>query len=549
MPTMTLVCVPITVEEVHTALEEAGEARSGGADLVEFRIDEFFSGSGDERETREIVRLVAGSPLPCIVTCRSASEGGAYDGDEAERVSLYERLGTASGAGELPPRYLDMELASYTRSENVKQKVNLAVDHPGQVRDLATSLILSAHDFSGRPAGLSRIVLSMRGQPAARVLKVAYRARSLRDNLELFELTRESDRPMIALGMGEFGLMSRVLAPKFGGFLTFASLRAASATAPGQPTIEELLGRYRFRSIGRSTRVYGVVGWPVGHSLSPVVHNAGFGAVGHDGVYLPLPVPSGDDAEGSYLSFKATVLELLGFDGLDFAGCSVTVPHKEHLWRLAREQGWGMDAASGAIGAANTLVAGGGGATPRVMNTDVGALVAELSSAAGALRGLNVGVLGAGGVARAAAWGVAAAGANAVVYNRTRARADRLAEELSASLPSGAGKIVAADWDALPRACCGAWVNGTPVGMRGGPDPSGAPLPVESMSRCGAGTVVMDTVYAPLRTPLLEKAASAGWRVVEGVGMFARQAEAQFEAWTGTRAPAGLFERLARERL
>src|SRR5215831_6344427 len=105
----SLVCVPIMVQEPASALADAMAARDAGADLVEFRIDEFFSGSGDELETKAVVRLVAESPLPCIVTCRVASEGGQYDGDDDERVSLYERLGRSEGKGERPPRYIDVE--------------------------------------------------------------------------------------------------------------------------------------------------------------------------------------------------------------------------------------------------------------------------------------------------------------------------------------------------------------------------------------------------------------------------------------------------------
>jgi 3-dehydroquinate dehydratase/shikimate dehydrogenase len=346
---LALVCVPITVHEEAAALRDADLAKNAGADLVEFRIDEFFSGSGDEREEKTILRLVAQSPLPCIITCRAASEGGQYDGDDTDRISLYERLGTASGKGEHPPRYIDCELATYTRSANLKQKVNLAVDHPAQLRDLRTSLILSMHDFNGRPADLTRRVIQASAEPAASIIKIAYRARSLRDNLELLELPSHLSKPTIALGMGEFGLMSRVLAPKFGGFLTFASLRPTSTTAPGQPTVRELLDVYRFRSIRRATSVYGVVGWPVAHSLSPQIHNAGFEAVEHDGVYLPLPIAASDDAEASYLSFKSTLLDLVEHPHLDFKGCSVTIPHKENLVRLAREQQWGMDETSTAM--------------------------------------------------------------------------------------------------------------------------------------------------------------------------------------------------------
>ena len=173
------------VLDEHTALADAAAARDAGADLVEFRIDEFFSGSTgadgqiDERELRTILRIVAESPLPCIVTCRAAAESGGvggYDGDDMARVSLYERLGTASsrsmlhaaggaqGLREHPPRYIDVEYATYLRSANIKQKVNLAVDHPRQQRDVRTGLILSMHDneqyfFEALRAGASGYVL------------------------------------------------------------------------------------------------------------------------------------------------------------------------------------------------------------------------------------------------------------------------------------------------------------------------------------------------------------------------------------------------------
>lgn len=544
----TLLCVPIMVQDQASGLAEARAAQAAGADLVEFRIDDVFSGSGDDREQKLVLRLCAESPLPCIVTCRSSAEGGHYDGDDMERVSLYERLGTASGPDELPPRYLDIEHAAYTRSANLKQKVNLAVDHPAQVRDLRTTLILSMHDFQTRPADLTRRLLAMQGEAAAGVLKVAFRARSLRDNLELFDLLAERDRPMIALGMGEFGLMSRILAPKFGGFLTFASLRPTTTTAPGQPTVAELLDLYRFRAIGPATKVYGIVGWPVGHSMSPLVHNAGFERVKHDGVYVPLPIPTGEDGAGGYESFKATMLELIHHPRLDFAGCSVTLPHKEHLVRLAEESGWEVEPLARDIGAANTAVvdrAGPAVVGVRVLNTDAPALAeALLAQAAGPLT--RIGVIGAGGVARAAVAGLARAGGEIVIFNRDVEKAEALARQLSSISPA---PLRAAFLDTAADVPCDAWINCTPVGMEGGPAPTQSPVPIERLSSPSDRTVVMDTVYNPVRTPMLEAAARRGWATVDGVEMFIRQAAAQFEEWTGRPAPSAEFDRLVRQKL
>src|SRR3954471_2892527 len=123
----SLVCVPIMVREVEAGLAEARAAQDSGADLVELRVDELFQGEGDAAGERAVLRVVGESPLPCIVTCRPAAEGGHYDGDEASRIALFERLAMAVGAGEQPPRYIDVELSTLARSANIRQKVLLAV--------------------------------------------------------------------------------------------------------------------------------------------------------------------------------------------------------------------------------------------------------------------------------------------------------------------------------------------------------------------------------------------------------------------------------------
>ena len=134
--------------------------------------------------------------------------------------------------------------------------------------------------------------------------------------------------------MGEAGLISRVLAKKFGAFLTFASLKDESATAPGQVTIADMKRLYRWDALNSKTKVYGVVGSPIMHSMSPAIHNAGFDAINHDGIYLPLLVNPG------YESFKAFMESFLAFAPLDLAGLSITIPHKENaLTRYLKEKG------------------------------------------------------------------------------------------------------------------------------------------------------------------------------------------------------------------
>lgn len=549
MPARTLVCVPVMVEDIDAALADAALAKLKQADLVEWRIDPYFDGSGGDAEdghrVAQLQRLLAESPLPCILTCRSADEGGHFDGDDADRVSLLEKLTAGS---DHPPAYLDFELAAYQRSANIRQKINLCVAHPKQQRGVTTRLILSMHDFQGMPSDLHRRLLAAYEEPACAVVKVACRARSLRDNLDLFELLEHAPKPTIALGMGEFGLMSRVLAPKFGGYLTFASLRDSCATAPGQPTIDQLLGMYHFRGIGAATKVYGVIGWPVGHSLSPQIHNAGFDALGWDGVYLPLPVAAdASDPEGSDASFKATVGALAALEPLKFSGASVTIPHKERVVAFALARDWPASPAVHRCGAANTLSSAREGFT--IDNTDAPAIAALLSARLDGCAGRTIGIVGAGGVARAAAADLVALGATVVIYNRTVSKAQRLADDVMRAAPAGGAKAVAAAADLLPKACCHALINCTPIGMAGGPDPAGASIPVRDLKNIGPETVFFDTVYNPIDTPMLRMARELGYPTIDGVEMFVKQAAMQFQQWTGNPAPTDLFDTLCRQRL
>ena len=528
-------------DEIHAALSDARRAVELGADMVEWRVDALAECEDALRHVRTLVRE---SPAPCIVTIRSAREGGEWHGNEADRVSFLEALCTADG--EPAPTYIDFELADAQRSSNLRQKLELCVEHPGQVRTVGTRLILSAHDFEGRPASLLRQWTAMAESDACAVAKVAWRARSVRDNIEAFELLATRVKPAVVLCMGEAGLMSRVLAPKFGAFLTFAhagndsdaqrAAAKAAGTAPGQVSVEEMINVYGFRRIDPATRVFGVIGWPVGHSRSPHVHNEWFREAGRNAVLLPMPIPP------EYEHFKATVAELLACAPLDFRGACVTLPHKEHLVRFVHEHGGHVDPLAVRIGAANTLYLDASGAL-RCANTDAPAATDALTDGMGItraeLREKRIAVLGAGGVARAVAVGLAHEGARVVVFNRNEDRARRMCEHLKetaarardvgASGAAAESMIVAGRLSEMGCGCFHAFVNCTPVGMDGGPDPQGNPLaddvPLDDT------ITVMDTVYTPRETPLLRESRSRGARTVDGWAMFMKQAERQFRLW------------------
>jgi len=531
---MTLVAVsiaPDSPDDIHDAIRRAVRSVKQGADLIEWRIDRI----AEEPNAIELVdRLLRESPRPSIVTCRPTWEGGEYEGSDQDRISLLEAIGLLGQ----PPRYIDLEYAAMSRSANLRQKIGLVVQHANQARDVRTALIVSTHDFEGRPSDLTRRVNAIADEPSCAVVKVAWRARSLRDNLEAFDLLRHRRRPTIALCMGPFGTMSRVLTPKFGGLLTFAAAERDLATAPGQPTVEDLFETYRLRRLGALTKVYGVIGWPVEHSRGVLIHNAGFEAVGHDGVYLPMPIAP------EWEQFKATVDAMIQERSLDFRGASVTLPHKEHLLRFVEEMGGTVDPSASTIGAANTLTVDDGGALT-CFNSDASAAVATLVEDAGVdhatLSDARVAIIGAGGAARAVAAGVAASGASVVVFARRDEQAEALAADLSRrSADAGAPiDVVAGRMDALSSGRFQIVVNCTPIGMTGGPEPEGSPLPDDFRYE---GVTIFDTVYTPQETVLLRAARERNAAIaIGGLGMFLRQAAMQFEAWTGRPAPVGTW--------
>ncbi len=531
---MTRIAVPIFVRdsaEVAAALGKAQRAAADGARLIEWRVDALPNESAEG--IQPAIDLIKESPLPCILTRRTVDEGGECTENDIQRGVFFSAI---AHCGFLP-KFFDFELASFQKHDSPWRSILNIDEHE-------VSLILSCHDFDGRPADLIQRVEAMTNEPACDVIKLVWTARSLRDNLEAFDLLSERRKPMIALCMGRFGLMSRVLAPKFGGLVTYACLEAGEASAPGQPTVEELLDLYRFDRIGAATKVYGVIGWPVEHSLGPRIHNAGFEAVQHDGVYLPMPIPP------EYEHFKATVGSFVDHERLNFRGASVTIPHKENLLRFVKERGGTVDPLAERIGAANTLVVEDDG-TLACMNTDapaaIDALCKGMEIQRAKLDGRRVAVLGAGGVARAVVAALCDAGASVVIFNRTKDRAETLAAQQQAATVGRAG-IDVGDVDALAQGSAGRfqiYINCTSLGMAGGPGADQSPLP--DNAPLDEDTTVFDTVYTPGRTPLIRHAEARGARTIFGLEMFLAQAAMQFEHWTGKAGPMDVFRGVVME--
>jgi 3-dehydroquinate dehydratase/shikimate dehydrogenase len=530
-------------------LAQAAIAAAGGADLLEYRLDYLRR----KPTPHELASIVNRTPLPAIFTCRPKDQGGKFEGDRKARLAV---LVDAAAAGSA---YVDVEMDCL----NTLCSIAKARGTGGglDMDSLARRVIVSYHFFMGRPAGLHSILKGMEAMPSC-VTKIAFAGNSQADAVAALDVLRQAGRPAIVLAMGEAGLASRVLAKKFGAFGTFAALDASSGTASGQPTLADMRNLYRWNAIGPMTRVYGVVGCPIAHSMSPAVHNAAMAAAGLEDVYLPLRVEPGER------NFRALMKLLADNDWLDCRGLSVTIPHKENA--MACLGAGACDEAAVRIGAVNTitfergataapsaavlgqragsapegrpLVSVSDGAMgvpiPRGYNTDHvaarEALCQAMAIGPDQLAGMKVAVLGAGGAARAVAYGLLEHGAKVTIYNRTVGRVQALAQNFGCS---------AGGMDEAPATDASIIINCTSVGMH--PKVDASPLDAIPSS----AKVVFDTIYNPSQTLLLTKAAQAGCLTVGGAEMFLRQAQRQFTLFTGLPAPADVMRDALRRRI
>jgi 3-dehydroquinate dehydratase/shikimate dehydrogenase len=377
------------------------------------------------------------------------------------------------------------------------------------LRAAGAALLISSHDFT-RTKGLEKAAERIEAFDPDFV-KVVSTARSLADNLAVLRLIENQSllAQVVGIAMGEEGLVSRVLGPRAGAAFTFAASGEGEETAPGQATVRALVDLYRVEQLDQATRIFGVAGNPIGHSLSPLMHNTAFRRESVNAVMLPLKVKDLDD-----------LLTLIR--DLPLAGVSVTMPLKQQvLPHLAN-----MDPLTARIGACNTLRTGADGKLYG-FNTDVAGVVRPLEKRM-KIKGARILVLGAGGAARAAVFGLVEQGAEVFIANRTHEKAVSLARK---------AKAKALKLDLLAKNKFDAIVNTTPCGMVG-VKPA---LPLKESELNAA--LVFDMVYNPLETPLLALARSRGLAVISGLEMFAHQGARQFEIWTGKPAPEAEMQR------
>jgi 3-dehydroquinate dehydratase/shikimate dehydrogenase len=481
------ICAVVAAENVATMWRQFERALAA-TKTIELRLDWL---ANDAEIEWFLARLTASDlrrdwtrgRVTLIATCRRWEAGGRYRGTIAKQlIHLGEALRAGCG-------WYDLEIESASRCPVELLDVLL-----GEGRQ-----ICSAHFFQRAPKDLKRVVarLSSVGPDA---IKIAAQCESLSEARRVMAIARGQGNAIV-VPMGDVALPMRVLALREGGAFVYAPVE--NATAPGQVSLNEMVNLYRADRVTRRTHAYGVIGNPIGHSLSPQLQNAGFQARKIDAVYLPFLVRDLKDFCSSIVA-------------LGMKGFSVTLPHKEMILRYLDD----CDELAVSIGAVNTVSVRANG-NLFGYNTDYIGLLRALERRM-PLRGSRVLIFGAGGVARAVAFALSRAGASVGICARRPARAVALAR-------AAGGEAIARKY--LGTEFFDAIVNATPVGMY--PAIGRSPLEARELN-C---RLVFDTIYRPRVTKLMQLADRRGIETVSGVEMFVAQGTAQWEIWTGQRAP------------
>lgn len=480
---MPRVCVAITGTDANDLVEKA-ESVVRDNSFLEFRLDYVSQPAAGVAKVKKFLEM--NQHVVVIATCRRAENGGKFRGSLASQLDV---LGKAAAAG---CQIVDLEWQSAQKAK------------PDALKKLRgrAALLLSFHDFRATKK-LEETLEKMRAIPAD-FYKVVTTATTLSDNVTMMKfLEQHGDRhSLIGLCMGEQGIISRVLSVRAGSVFTFASVGPGEETAPGQITSQDLRSVYRIEQVDAATRVYGVAGDPIAHSLSPIIMNTALRRENVNGVYLAL--------------HAKTLKDLLHcVREIPLHGLSITMPYKEAILDHLDN----MDTHTTKIGACNTVVRGQDGKLYG-FNTDAAGIVRPLEQRV-TLENLKVLVLGAGGAARAAVFGLKERGAEVWILNRSAAPAQKLARQAKAR------SLKRAD---LKKLAFDVIINATPVGMGNTKD---SPLKEDEIR----AHYVFDMVYDPVETKLIKLAKARGAQIIPGIEMFVHQAARQFEIWTGKPAP------------
>jgi 3-dehydroquinate dehydratase/shikimate dehydrogenase len=478
------VCVAVAAPDPNEMVEKA-ESLVRDNPFLEFRLDYLSKPALALPRIKRFLEMYRSTVV--IATCRRAANGGKFRGSIASQLDV---LAKAAAAG---CQVIDIEVQTASKCK------------PAQLQKLRSraALILSFHDFRATRK-LEETLEKMQAYPAD-YYKIVSTATTLSDNVTMIKfLSAEGDRhSLIGMCMGEQGIISRVLGVRAGSIFTFASAGAGQETAPGQVTAQQLRNVYRIDQVDVATRVYGVVGDPIAHSLSPAIMNAAFRRENVNAVYLTL--------------HAKTLKDLLTcVKEIPIHGISVTMPYKEAILEHLDNS----DSHTSKVGACNTVVRAQDGKLYG-FNTDTAGVIRPLEKRLSTIEGARVLVIGAGGAARAAVFALKERGAEVYILNRSLAHAKKLAHQARARIMKRPD---------LKKMAFDVIVNATPVGMGNSRE---TPLQEKEIN----ARYVFDMVYDPPETRLMKLAKERGAQIIPGIEMFVHQAARQFEIWTGKPAP------------
>jgi 3-dehydroquinate dehydratase/shikimate dehydrogenase len=489
------ICIALGLPDVPKLLEQARREAEAGENFLEFRIDYL---PNPELGAEAIATFLREYPSCTILaTCRRHQNHGRFNGSIDDQLRILE-LAIQYGA-----RAIDIEIET---AEVV----------PARCAELRTktTLIISWHHFETTPP-LDPVLKRMRKVPAD-IYKLVSTARKPSDTGRVLAASRLSPKiPLVTLAMGEAGFPTRVISPALGTVFTYAAPAHFQGTAAGQVNARQLRSVYRIDKFTKTAKIYGVIADPVGHSVSPHVHNRAFQSRRVDAVYVPLLVSPTQLRD--FFQFA---------EELPLSGFSVTIPHKRKIMRYLDT----VDPLARRIGAVNTVWRKAG--KWRGTNTDAEAVARPLARILD-LSKASVLIAGNGGAARSAACALADAGARISITGRNPDRVRAFARSMSAENLT------------LSQACerhFDVVINATSVGMW--PNVKDCLFPDNI-----PGDVVFDLVYNPLETELIRRARAQGRQVIPGVKMFIEQAVRQFEIWTGQPAPRAAMEAAALDAL
>ena len=487
---LSRVCVAVTGDDPAALIEKA-ESLVRDHPFLELRLDYLKHPDQVFPKLKQFIERHPEATL--IATCRRVVAGGKFRGSVDAEIQILTK------AAAMGCQMVDVALETAAK---------LKLPQLQKLRDQA-ALILSYHDFKSTKK-LNEVFLQMEAI-AADFYKVVSTATSLRDNVEMMRFLEQQSQhhQMVGVCMGEQGIISRLLAVRGGSIFTFAAATPGEETAPGQVPAKALQDVFRIDQIDAATRVYGVVGNPVAHSLSPAIMNVAFRRESVNAVYLPLHAKTLND-------LLACVRDI------PIHGLSVTMPYKQAILEHLDNS----DVHTQKIGACNTVVRGQDGKLYG-FNTDTAGVLRPLQNRM-SVEGIRVLVLGAGGAARAAVFALVERGAHVFICNRTVETAHKLARQ------AGAKTVKRAD---LKKLQFDVIINATPVGMGKSKE---SPLSDDEIN----ARVLFEMIYEPAETPLVEMARAKGLAIIPGIEMLVQQAARQFEIWTGNPAPLTDMQRV-----